>query len=690
MKKSAVVFGFLLSAVFIVSINAGTNRPAQLTPDPGFGSTPLYFVANQGQTDRGVLYYATTPGQTLWLTQGGLVFNQGMAWQGEGAARAAVTFLFKNASPNVQLSAADEADYRVSYFYGRDESEWKTDIPTSRAVLYKNLYDGVDLKVYGVGGDLEYDWVIRPGANPGAVRFGYTGVSGAHIDKHGDLIVTTARGDLRHRKPDAYQILDGKKVDVAASFRSLGDEEYGFAVSAYDPRRELVIDPLIIVSSTYLGGHADDFLPSIAYDASGAVYIAGFTESTDFPPVKVSMPRNDAFVTKLSSDGQSLVYSAFFPAFLSQFGGLVGVAVDGKGSAYLVGHTNSRNFPVKNAFQETRKGPRDAFFLKLTPNGKGLVFSSYLGGSESDYCPHVAVDSTGSFYLSGYTYSSDFPTRKALQKTLSGTEDVFISKFASDGKSLIYSTFLGGHQTEYSSGLAVDGEGAAYICGNTESPQFPLKDAFQKKYGGGGEDGFITKLSPSGDWLIYSSFIGGSSYDLCYGLAVDKTGAVYLTGDTWGSFPLKNALQNTRKGGIEGWIAKVALDGESLNYSTYLGGTNTDIGRKIAVDDNGVAYVVGETESRGFPVKDAFQKTLKGSKDGFLAVVAPDGKSLRLSTFLGGSYRERCADIALSADGGILITGDTNSPDFPLTKPYQNKLAGGDDIFVMKLKLGSD
>ncbi len=685
---------FVFSALAIIlglscRPTAGTSSGSRFQIAANFGATPLYFIANRGQAAPEARFYARTGEYTIWLTQGGLVFDQGVA--GAGAACAAVTFLFKNASPNVRLSAADPSDYRVSYFYGRDESEWKTDIPTSRAVLYKNLYDGIDLKVYGTDKKIEYDWIVRPGADSNRIRFAYEGAQKTDIDRAGDLVVKSASGELRNRMPSAYQVIDGKRVNVRAAFKKIGQDEFGFAVGEYKPRFDLVIDPIIFVYSTYLGGHGNDFSCTLALDTTGAVYIAGYTQSQDFPPVEVNKPRSDAYVTKLASDGKSLIYSAFFPMVPLEEDDLVGLAVDAKGSAYLVGGTNSRNFPVKNAFQKTiGGGGYDGFFLKLTPNGKGLVFSSYLGGSGNESCTEAAVDASGSLFIGGWTTSRNFPIRKAFQQTLKGIADLFVAKFDPDGKSLAYSTYLGGDKYEDLAGFSLDDSGSVYLTGMTTSTAFPNKNAFQKKFGGGPTDAFILKLASEGDKLIYSSYLGGSSKDYALGLTIDGSGAAYVSGYTEGSFPLKNALQKTRKGGVDGFVTKVSPDGKSLAYSTYLGGASWDFGRAIAVDSAGRTYIAGTTASYNFPVKDPFQSVLKGGQDGFLSIISPSGKSFVLSTYLGGSYWDDIHGMVLNADGDIIMTGNTNSLDFPLSKPFQKTLAGKDDIFVSKLRLSGD
>jgi hypothetical protein len=685
MKNSRLIFACAILLLLGQGSAATDENGPVLRIAPGFGAAPLAFIANRGQAAPEALFYAKTNDYTLWLTRDGLVFDRGDS----PIDRASARLRFQNASPDVRISAADPTDYRVSYFYGRDESDWITDVPTSRAVLYKNLYDGIDLKVYGTDKQIEYDWIVRPGAEPGAVRFGFQGVSAARLDPSGDLIVTTARGELRHRRPTAYQVVDGRKIGVSASYLDLGQNDYGFAAGPYDPGRDLVIDPLVIVSSTYLGGSAPDYCQRLAVDAAGAVYVAGYTQSADFPPYEVSRPRVDAFVSKLSADGSSLIYSAFFPMLPIGSGDLIGLAVDAKGSAYLTGTTNSRKFPVKNAFQDTIGGIFDGFFLKLTPSGRGLVFSSYLGGSGQEFTSQIALGADGSLYVGGTTTSRDFPLRRPYQKTLKGYADVFIAKFDPDGRSLSYSTLLGGNGSENVWGLAVDESGAAYVTGETSSTSFPVKNAFQKKLAGG-LDAYIAKLAPKGDTLVYSSFLGGGSTDAGQSVAVDGSGAAWVTGNTNGAFPVKNAFQKTRRGGSDAFVTKVAPDGRTLAYSTFLGGAGTDTGNAIALDGNGNVYVIGTTTSWNFPCKNAGQASLKGPYDAFLSILAPDGRSLVASTYLGGSYWDFGTGLVLAADGTILVSGSTNSLDFPTLKPYQKALKGSYDAFILKYKLKSD
>jgi hypothetical protein len=673
-KKSIAWLGLFLVAGSGFALPNPTRPASPFSLRTDFGSPPLYFIPNHGQTDPRALFYAKTGAYTLWVTREGLTFDDGSGSR----------LIFRNANREAEVAAADPTDYRVSYFYGRDESKWTTDIPTFRTVIFKNLYDGVDLKIYGAERQVEYDWIVKAGARPDPIRWTYAGVAATSLDREGNLVVETPAGRLVHRRPDCYQIIDGRKIAVKGGFRKTGNGEYGFAVGPYDTGRELVIDPVVLVFSTYLGGRGVDDCYSISIDRTGAVYVAGYTDSMDFPPKPQTKPRADTMVSKLSPDGKSLVYSAFFPTAGEPIeDALTAIFVSAKGAVYLAGTTQTHNFPVKNAFQKTYGGGgSDAFLLEITPSGKSLVFSTFLGGSELEGAGSIAVDADGSIYVAGQTFSKNFPVKNAFQKSLRGYAAAFISKFNPDGRSLVYSTFLGSTLGSTFGAMAIDGTGSVYICGTTRNG-FPVKKAFQKKFGGK-SDTFISKLAPSGQALVYSSYLGGAGWDGVSRLAVDGSGAVYITGQTDGAFPLKNAFQKVRKGSEEVFVSKVAPDGRSLVYSTYLTGMGCDFPAQIAVDGSGAAYVVGGTSSPDWPLKNPFRDRLNGSWDGFLSVLSPNGRSLIYSTYLGGVYWDTARALLVDLNGAIYVAGWTNSPDVALLNPYQKKFAGKWDIFVMK------
>jgi hypothetical protein len=714
--RKAIVFCLLGFALCLSIAGGAAAEPAQgaaVAPAPDFGRVPLYFISNQGQADAEALFYAKTPAYSLWLTRQGLLFDE-------------ARLVFRGARRDVSPAAIDPADYVVSYFDGRDESDWHTGIPTSKAVLYKDLYEGIDLKVYGTEKVVEYDWVVKPGADPGRIAFGYEGGASVRLTPEGDLVVETAKGTLKHRRPASYQVIDGAKVEVASSFRTAGDGTFGFELGPYDRGRELVIDPLVLVFSTYLGGTMFDEAYGVGVDASGAIFVTGYTDSLDFPPRTVRFPRRDAFIAKFAPDGKSLVYTAFFPVgfgkgittartrarlgsgvyasgkdlpgfriFMMAPTGSGTFAVDASGAAYLCGMTSNNHFPIKNALQpEYGGGWWDGFFLKLDPSGRSLVFSSFYGGSIEEGLSALALGPDGAVYLAGGRQSMFrifvFPIGAGNgfdRKSLDRHDRLFLSKINADGQTELYlkPITVSGYNNSIID-IAVDAAGAVYGVGTTSSLDLPVKNAFQRKLAGG-FDSFYFKLAPSGEDFSYFGYLGGANFDYGEAIAVDGEGAAYVAGTTMGTVPVKNAFRNTRAGGIDGYLAKIAPDGRALVFSTYLGGEGADYLKDVILDESGRIYITGETGSAYFPVKDAFKSVRTGSFDGFLTVFKPDGRSLDFSTYFGGSFNDGCSAAALDADGGIYLTGHTTSRDLPLLNPYQAGYAGGWwDAFVVKLK----
>jgi len=741
MKRFITGFGLLAFCLALVSLSsepgwAGKSSDLKnvkqdsgssdvLKRDPDFGNIPLYFIPNRGQADREALFYVKTSGYALWLTKKGLVFDSsrkaGIQESGsrrqekfEGGSSPEIekrpTFeeqgkfeferdvsrlAFKNTDKNVEVVPCGPTDHRVNYFIGNDLSQWQTDVPTSKAVLYRNIYKNIDLKVYGVERQIEYDWVVRAGGNPEDIRFEYRDVQYTRIDGEGNLIIEGAIGELKHRKPISYQIIEGRRVEVEAAFKRMGHGEYGLSIKDYDPAADLIIDPLILVYSSYLGGIGSESGRSIAVDGTGAIYVCGDTESTDFPTKnayqKTNRGEHDVFVTKLSPSGKTLEYSTYLGGSGNDNGCYgKGIAIDNNGAAYITGWTYSSNFPLKNAYQKTLRGKNDLFVAKISSGGNSLVYSTYLGGSgiESGW-GGIATDLSGAAYVTGYTESTNFPIKTAYQKTNRGKSDVFVTKLSPGGNTLEYSTYLGGSGSDYGYGIAVESGGAAYITGSTDSTNFPAKDAYQKT-NRGKSDVFVTKLSPSGKTLEYSTYLGGSDYESGMSIAVGASGAAYITGDSSSlDFPTMNAYQKTARGWDDAFVIKLAPGGKALEYSTYLGGSDGDGGEGIAVDSSGAAYITGSTWSPNFPTMNAYQKAMRGDSDAFITKLSPAGKSLVYSTYLGGTVKETGWDIAVDQSGAVYVTGVTTSTNFPLKNAYQIVNRGESDGFITKLSFPS-
>jgi hypothetical protein len=620
----------------------------------------------------------------------------------------------RNANPAAKVTGEDELAGTSNYFIGNDPAKWRRNVPTYAKVKYEGIYPGIDLVYYGNQRQLEYDFIVAPGADPRRIGFDVRGAKRIRRDARGDLVLKIGEEEIRWHKPVVYQEKDGARQVIAAHYAITDTNRVGFELAKYDVSEPLYIDPLIY--STYLGGSGNDEGYGIAVDSTGNAYVTGHTSSTNFPTMNPLQPANaggnDVFVAKINSAGSALVYSTYLGGSSDDYG--VGIAVDSAGNAYVTGYTASTDFPMMNPLQSdnTSVNGYDAFVAKLDPTGSALVYSTYLGGSADDDGLGIAVDGAGNAFVTGKTNSTDFPiTPGAFQTKLGGSYDAFVTKIDPTGSTLVYSTYLGGRYEEddffghgVGGAIAVDSGGNAYVTGQTYSPDFPTTPgAFQtilnNSYLGG--NAFVTKIDPTGSTLVYSTYLGGVNTDWedgqCYGagIAVDSTGNAYVTGST-GSvyFPITpGAFQpfcNDCFGyGTNAFVTKLNPTGSALVYSSYLGGGAQDRGADIAVDSVGNAYVTGFTTSSNFPVTPgAFQticKPLHHCADVFVTKIDAAGAVLVYSTYLGGSGSDVGFGIAVDSAGNAYVAGGTNSINFPTKNPLQPANGGNGDAFVTKM-----
>jgi hypothetical protein len=540
---------------------------------------------------------------------------------------------FLGASPTARIGGERPGPGRANYLIGNDPAEWRTGLPTYGRIVYRNLWRGIDMVFRGGNGRLTYEFLVRPGARPQEIQLAYRGAQALRLDPSGNLRIRTPLGVLTDPRPLSYQVVAGRRTPVASRFVLSRSGAYGFELGRYDARRTLVIDPALLYS-TYLGGSSLDDGFAIAVDGAGNAHVTGFTTSTDFP----------------TSTG---------------------------------------------AFDTTLGGGQDAFVTKLGPSGSTpLLYSTYLGGSDDDFGDGVAVDAAGNAYVTGRTFSTDFPTSAdAFDTTLGGGSDAFVTKLGPSGSApLLYSTYLGGSGDETGGGVAVDGAGNAYVTGDTGSADFPTSaGAFDTTLGGSG-DAFVTKLGPSGSApLLYSTYLGGSGNDFGRGIAVDGAASAYVTGTTGSAdFPTSaGAFDTTLGGGFDAFVTKLGPSGSApLLYSTYLGGSGGETGHGIAVDGAGNAYLTGFTGSADFPTSaGAFDMSLSGVDDAFVTKLGPSGSApLLYSTYLGGSGNDEGGGVAVDGAGNAYVTGGTGSADFPTSAgAFDTTLDGGEDAFVTKL-----
>ena len=682
-----------------------------------YAQLPLYFEPNLGQTAAPVQFLARTGGYTLFLTPGEavMVLSRGQSHPQQplhrhqapqNAERAVVRMKLQGAAATAPVAGLERQPGVSAYFLGNDPAKWRPEVPHYARVEYKQVYPGVDLVYYGDRRQVEYDFVVAPGADPGRIQLAYQGAE-LRVDASGDLLLATPLGELKQLKPRVWQQIGSQRVEVSASYRLVG-HRVGVEVVSYDRRRPLVIDP-VLSYSTYLG--ALDWAQGIAVDSSGAAYVAGYTDSIYYPIVNgyqtASNGGEEVFVTKLNpytgSGAVSLAYSTYIGG--SNDDEALGIAIDSAGAAYVAGWTLSTDFPMANAYQTSLTGGEGAFVAKLGAySGTGavtLAYSTYLGGANGDVeAWAIAVDATGEAYVAGVTGSVTMTTLNAYQTTEGGGLDAWVAKLNSYSGTgtvgLAYSTYLGGSGDDYATAIAVDSTGAAYVAGWTLSSNFPTSNPYQAKLAGN-EDAFVTKLNANGGGavtLAYSTYLGGSGDDEAFAIAVDAAGAAYVAGETGSTdFPTLNPYQASLAGGQDAFVAKLnAYSGSgpvTLAYSTYLGGSQGDSALAIAVDATGAAYVTGWTLSPNFPTGNPFQATLNGSEDAFVTKFNPNGGAgpltLAYSTYLGGTGANEAFAIVADPTGGVLVAGSTDSTDFPLANPYQATLSVGQDAFVTKL-----
>jgi len=458
------------------------------------------------------------------------------------------------------------------------------------------------------------------------------------------------------------------------------------------PSIKIIEKKLLICSDmeygTFIGGCGFDWGMGITVDNQGCAYVTGLTRSIGFP-TKNPYDRSynlfgDVFVTKLSPSGESLEYSTFIGGNNLDLG--VMITVDNEGCAYVCGSTKSNNFPLKNSIQSKIHGLADVFIVKLSPSGD-IIYSTIVGGSCEDLPRNLALDKNGSIYVTGRTKSKDFPTKNAYDESHNGTWDAFVFKISPDGDELIFSSFIGGSEDDWGYGLAVDDNECVYLSGNTTSSDFPLKNAYDNAFEK--EETYITKLDPAGNTLNYSTYLGGNDVEKGWGLTIDEQGRVYVCGYTNSTdFPVKNPVQKMKNNGQDMYISKISKNGDALIYSTSLGGNGLDDANCIVVDQQGCAYITGYTKSSDFPVMNPFDGTYNGKRDAFVIKLSPNGDKLLYSTYLGGRNDDDGYHIVVDNNESFYVTGFTESPNFPVKNPYDGKYNGFRDVFVTKFSPG--
>jgi Beta-propeller repeat len=702
----------------------------------GYGhSLPLAFEWNEGQTRPEVRMLGRAAGYSVYLTATEIVFALPPP---AGAARRApspvvagtldggastprpsiVRMRLVGASQEPRITTLAPLPGRVNYMIGSDATRWHRGVGIYAAVRYQGVYPGIDVVYRGAGGDFEYDFVLAAGADPARIVIEFDGVDDLDLTPDGQLLLRVAGGVIRHRRPVVHEGSSANGREVDGHYTRLAANRVGFATAASAVDQALVIDP-VVSFATYLGGDGIDQGLALAVDRHGSAYVAGQTWSPAFPTSGAWQAifagggvsgGGDAFVTKLDSTGSSLVYSTYLGGDSGDSG--EGIALGADGSAYVVGTTQSADFPTTATALATRladAGP-DVFVAKLGPSGDNLVYSTYVGGRDYDAGHAIAVDRAGAAYITGTTLSNDWPTsHTAPQAAQGGNADVFVAKLDGAGSTLLYSTYLGGKERDSGNAIAVDAAGDAFVTGETASLDFPTSPAaFQTSMTDSGayrSDAFVTKLDRLGRVILFSTYVGGSGIDTSAGIALDHDNRAVVVGGTRSTdFPTTLRAFRARRlpgdAGADAFVTKLDESGRAQVFSTYLGGASDDAAHGVALDLDDDVSVIGSTVSRDFPTtEDAAQDHLgdDGSfpqLDAFVTKLHSAGTALVYSSYLGGGGTDesggsdRGTAIAIGDSGrDVYIAGVTSSHDFPTTHDVaQFSLGGLYDAFVAKIQ----
>ncbi|MGI8550691.1 MAG: SBBP repeat-containing protein [Dehalococcoidia bacterium] len=722
--------------------NADAARQTKVQAD--YGNQPLRFEANKGQADPGVDFVARGSGfslslsggnATLGLHAGGAAFDhRGSApLQDDGSASRStiVQMHVLGATPQARAEIADVLPSKANSFVGNDPSRWRTDLPTSATVRYTNVYPGVDLVYHGTQGRLEYDFILAPGADPSSIALAVAGGGTPRLAGNGDLIMalgsggSTPAGELRQTRPVIYQELGGVRRPVTGSFVLARDgQTVSFDVGAYDHGQALVIDPVMVFSTTF-GGSGGDTPDSSASDADGNTYLTGITFSSDFATLGgfPATPRGggDVFVVKLDPSG-TVLYSAVFGG--SKYDAANGIAVDSSGSAYVTGTTFSTDFPTTHGVYQPSFTPSGSFgytsfVAKLNPSGNGLAYATYLGDAGNDTGAGIAVDAAGNAYTAGGTSLGN------------GGGDVSVNKLNPSGTALVYNKTFGGSGLDYANAIAVHTDGSVVVAGKTFSADFPVTaDAQQPKLLGTAGNGFWAEFSPAGGsapsqsasatglpqsglTIAAASYLGsGASHPAsddphCRGnnnsgdevdfVAIDKYGYTTIAATVSGPVPavwVKDAFLPSYGGGnCDGFVSRLGpITGElgqgRLVYGTYLGSSGDDCICGLALGAAGNAYVTGQTWSGNFPAKGISQP-YHGNGDAYLTVLYAIGQihlgaktlnRLLYSTTLGTADAEEAGTgVGVDGCGNVNVSGYTRRPpDIGISEPTDWQLSTTD------------
>ncbi|MCA9482237.1 MAG: SBBP repeat-containing protein [Nitrospina sp.] len=715
-----------------------TDPKTRLKVEKSFSAMPLMFEENKGQTSDEVRFYSRGRGYNFYLTPTESVmvlsktikehpgpikephrFDPRENMDPPKIEQSVVRMEVVGANKKATIKGQEKLKSTSHYFVGNDKSKWRQGVAHYQKVHYEEVYKGIDLVYYGNQSKLEYDFIVKPGADPKNIELNFKGADNLSLNDKGDLILKTKTGNLVQHKPIVYQMIVGGKQSIEGRYVLKENNRVAFQVAAYNEAENLVIDP-VLGFSTYLGGNTSDEGSKIILDNTNHIYLIGTTGSSDFPVLNEIEGQNetypgwqDIFITKLAQSDNTL--TLIYSTYLGGGGDDIprGIALDNFGGVYIAGHSTSSNFNLVNeieGFTGRSNGFQinfdDVIVFKLQESGNvpSLAWSTYLGGNDYDLAMDIAVGNSGNVYVAGWTSSDDFDLVNPVDDEFSQKE-AFLLKIEQSGNipSLLWSTFIGGSNGDAGTGIALDENENIYLTGYSGSSDFPSVNPIEGKGNGTQVDVFVLKLEQTTDELViaWSTLLGGSQEDIPYAIALDNSNHVYVAGETQSNdFDLKNEIEGRNQVvdpnfPYDAFVFKLEQSQNipSLAWSTYLGGNDGDAAFDITTDSNENVYLTGHTMSTDFNIANAIEgNSIEGSlyyDDAFILKIKQDQNfpSLVYSTYLGGKFEEWGYGISLDTLGNVYVIGGSYSPNFDLVNPLEEGIytGGYGDVIFFKL-----
>ncbi|HUU77568.1 MAG TPA: hypothetical protein VMX55_04430 [candidate division Zixibacteria bacterium] len=692
-RKLASNWDFIDNEIKIDKNSILTDKVLEKPQESGFTQKTYkqYFCKNNGQFIESFAFYTHGDSFSLGFSDSQIVyFTDSSSFK--------ITFL----NSNRIIPYGEKLLSGVSNFYLGSKSIMS--VEHYAQITYENLYEGISLRFYFCDDGLKYDFIVEPYSNIDKITMYYEGLDNL-IVKEKSLLLNLDKFIIQDKNLKVWYANSQKELDfsfILNEEQKLFDNGYTVKFSTnidYDHSQEIIIDPLVCIFSTFYGGSdcenpvggANVISNGLVLDSDGNIIIAGRSKSLDYPTFSAYQSTYcngyDTVITKLTPDGQSIIFSTFLGGSGDDW--LESLELDSEGNIAVIGTTDSDNFPVVNAIDDEYSGgnidePSDMFLAKFSENGS-ILFSTYWGGSGNDGGSDICFDTYGNLIIIGSSTSSDYYTLNAHQSSKGGNADIVVTKFASDGQSVLYSTFYGGSDSESVRTCDIDSNNDIVLVGNTQYNDFPTYNAYQTGIKGVSGTVFL-KFSSSGV-LQFASTFDGIGFDSSSTVIIDSEDNFIIGGCTDSSdFPLVNAIQSTHSGGLEAFISKFSADGQTLLYSTIFGGSGGDECKFITINDEGDYLIAGHTTSTDFPVIHGFQDTYSGGYDVFLSMIS-ENNILISSGYIGGNKHDQATGIAFDEQNNIIVTGFTLSSDFPTNNAYQSALSGTNDLFLAKFTL---